>query len=92
MASSLNWSWRVLTRREHEGKGVPDGLSVGMGEGGNDIEVGREAEEAEAEKGEQVDLFWLVKVASNIKGTKSSVPVDSVQGLEHLHPTMITLW
>ena len=65
MASSLNWSWRVLTRREHEGKGVPDGLSVGMGEGGNDIEVGREAEEAEAEKGEQVDLFWLEKAPNN---------------------------
>ena len=36
-------------------------------------------------------LLW-VTVASTIKGTASSVPVESVQGLEHHHPTISTVW
>ena len=37
------------------------------------------------------DCVWGT-VAPNNKGTESSVPVVSVWGLEHHHPTMSTLW
>ena len=41
---------------------------------------------------DQGDLLLWGKVASNIEGKESSVPVVSVQGLEHHHPTVSMIW
>ena len=49
----------------------------GLSEGGN--------------RGTEADYCGWGKVAPNIKGTEYSSPVGSVWGLEHHHPTMITL-
>ena len=60
-----------------QGKGgeFPGGISEGGG--------GRQ--------GDRGDLLLWGKVATNIKGTESSVPITSVWGLERHRPTMSML-
>ena len=71
MASRLKRIQRGPTRGAHKVKGFPYGLLVGMLEVGHNLEVGSEAEEAEAgaDKGYSGGLLRLEKVAHNIKGT-----------------------
>ena len=42
-------------------------------------------------RGAEADYCSWGTVSPNIKGAESSVPVSSVWGLEHHHPTMIIL-
>ena len=50
------------------------------------------AEFQRGDRGTGADYCIGEIVAHNIKGTEYSVPAASAMGLEHQHPTMITLW
>ena len=73
-------------------KGIPGGLLEGWEKDGITLRSAAWRRRRSWRRGiEEVYCGWG-KVALNIKRKKSSVPMASISGLEHQHPTMSTLW